>query len=162
MRVIGIDPGYAIVGVGVTEFKNNAFKVLDYGAVTTDAGMTFDLRLAAIYREITEQIEIYKPDAMAIEKLFFNTNTTTAIGVAEARGCIRLAAANLNVPVFEYTPLQVKQAVTGYGQADKQQVMEMTRRILNLKKIPSPDDVADALAIAVCHCHTQGSMLSGL
>ena len=162
MRVIGIDPGYAIVGVGVMEFKNHAFKVLDYGAVTTDAGMSFDLRLASIYRDITEQIEIYKPDAMAIEKLFFNTNTTTAIGVAEARGCIRLAAVNLNVPVFEYTPLQVKQAVTGYGQADKQQVIEMTRRILNLKKAPSPDDVADALAIAVCHCHTQGSMLMGL
>jgi len=162
VRVIGIDPGYAIVGVGVMEFKNHAFKVLDYGAVTTDAGMSFDLRLASIYRDITEQIEIYKPDAMAIEKLFFNTNTTTAIGVAEARGCIRLAAVNLNVPVFEYTPLQVKQAVTGYGQADKQQVIEMTRRILNLKKAPSPDDVADALAIAVCHCHTQGSMLMGL
>ena len=162
MRIIGIDPGYAIVGVGVIELKNHSFTVLDYGAITTDAGMPFDRRLVTIYRDMTEQIELYKPDAVAIEKLFFNTNTTTAIGVAEARGCIRLAAANLGVSVFEYTPLQVKQAVTGYGQAEKQQVMEMTRRILNLKKVPSPDDVADALAIAVCHGHTQGSMLAGL
>ena len=162
MKVIGIDPGYAIVGVGVVEYVNGRFTVLDYGAVLTEAGDSFDHRLEVVYDGVLEQAKLYKPDAMAVEKLFFNTNSTTAIGVAEARGCIRLAATHAAVPVFEYTPLQVKQAVTGYGGAVKSQVMEMTRMLLNLDKVPRPDDVADALAIAICHAHSAASLLGNL
>lgn len=160
--ILGIDPGYAIIGVGIISHNNNSFKVVDYGAVTTDASMKFSNRLIKIYNEIDLIIKKYKPDAMAIEKLFFNTNTTTAIDVAQARGVILLAATTNDVPIYEYTPLQVKSAVTGYGRAEKKQVMEMVKNLLSLKAIPKPDDTADALAMAVCHAHSSGSILGQL
>ena len=159
MRILGIDPGYAIVGWGVIEHGGNTFRTLDYGAITTAAGGEFTARLETIYRDMCRLLQAAKPDAMAIEKLFFNTTTTTAIMVAEARGVILLAARQMGVPVYEYTPLQVKQAVTGYGRAEKHQIQEMTKMLLHLEKIPKPDDTADALAIAVCHAHSAHSLL---
>ncbi len=159
MRILGIDPGYAIVGWGVVEYRSNHFQTVGYGAITTNAGVEFTRRLEEIYDDMTALIERYRPDAMSVEKLFFNTNTTTAIMVAEARGCILLAARKAGLPVYEYTPLQVKQAVTGYGRAEKKQIQEMTRILLNLEKVPKPDDTADALALAVCHCHSANSLL---
>lgn len=162
MRIMGIDPGYAIVGCGVLDYDGRRFKVLEYGAITTPAGAPFPDRLQMIYEQMTELLARYKPEAMAVEKLYFNTNTTTAIDVAEARGVILLAARQQDVLVSEYTPLQVKQAVVGYGRAEKRQVIEMTKKILALTRTPKPDDVADALAIAVCHAHTGPSRLDKL
>ena len=159
MRILGIDPGYAIVGWGVIEYAGNHFRTLEYGAITTPADMEFTGRLEVIYKDMCTLLEAAKPDAMAIEKLYFNTNTPTAIMVAEARGCILLAARQMGIPVYEYTPLQVKQAVTGYGRAEKKQIQEMTKMLLHLEKTPKPDDTADALAIAVCHAHSAGSLL---
>jgi len=159
MTVVGIDPGYAIAGYGAVEFKGNSFKTLEYGAVTTPAGMSFDKRLLIIDQSLTEFFSRIKPDSIAVEKLFFNTNQKTAIDVAQARGVIIAAAARLGIPVFEYTPLQIKTAVVGYGRAEKKQVQEMTRIILGLDKVPRPDDTADALAIAVCHSHSSQSPL---
>ena len=159
MRILGIDPGYAIVGYGIVDYEANRFKVVDYGAVTTQAHTPFDLRLQTIYNGLSCLIEKYSPDAMSIEKLFFNTNTTTAIDVAQARGVITLAAAQGGLDIAEYTPLQVKQSVVGYGRAEKKQVQEMTRLMLNLKSVPKPDDTADALALAICHAHSAGSVL---
>ena len=159
MRILGVDPGYAIVGVGTIDYEGNRFRVVEYGAITTQAGEDMFDRLKKIYDEMMELIERVKPDAMAIEELFFQNNQKTAINVAQARGIIVLAAKNHGIPIFEYTPLQVKQAVVGYGKADKNQVQQMTKAILGLEKIPKPDDTADALAIAVCHAHTGGSRL---
>lgn len=158
MVVLGIDPGYAIVGYGIVEYNGVTFKTIDFGAITTKAKTYFPQRLEKIFNDLDEIIKKYKPDALSIEKLFFNTNTTTAIDVAQARGVILLAAQKNSVPVFEYTPLQVKQSVTGYGRAEKKQIMEMTRVLLNLKSVPKPDDTADALAMAVCHAHTANSL----
>ena len=160
MIVLGIDPGYAIVGWGVVRYERGRFAPLDYGAVLTPAGMDFSRRLEIIYDELLALIDRAKPDALAVEKLYFKNNQKTAIDVAQARGVILLAAKKRGVPLYEYTPLQVKSAVTGYGQAEKPQVMEMTRSILGLEKIPKPDDAADALALAVCHAHAAGSILS--
>ena len=160
MIILGIDPGYAIVGCGVIEYVGNRFKTIDFRAVTTPAKIDLSRRLEMIYDGVSELIKRYKPDAMSIEKLYFNTNTTTAIAVAEARGCILLAAQKAGIPIFEYTPLQIKQSVTGYGKAEKRQVIEMTRMLLGLQKAPSPDDVADALAAAICHAHTHGSVMN--
>lgn len=160
MRILGIDPGYAIVGYGVLEFDNTRFKVVNYGAITTDPETPFDKRLAEIYDDMSSVLDMFKPDCMSIEKLYFNTNITTGIDVAQARGVIMLAAVQRGVPIFEYTPLQVKVAVTGYGRAEKHQMQEMTKNILRLKDIPKPDDTADALAIAICHGHTGGSKMS--
>ena len=157
MRILGIDPGFAIVGVGVLDYEGNRFKVVDYGAITTNAGEDMFDRLKKIYDELTEIINQVKPDVMAIEELFFNSNQKTAINVAQARGVLVLAAKNCGVPVFEYTPLQVKQSVVGYGRAEKGQVQQMTKAILNLEKVPKPDDTADALAIAICHAHSYRS-----
>lgn len=154
MIILGIDPGYAIVGIGVIEHKGNRFRTLEYGAITTKAGIDTPLRLKKIYQEIKLLIEKYKPDAVAIEKLYFNSNQKTAIDVAQARGVLVVAAVNFDVPVYEYTPLQVKQAVTGYGRADKHQIQSMVKMMLRLNVIPKPDDAADALAIAICHAHT--------
>lgn len=159
MRVLGIDPGYAIVGYGAVDYNVNRFKIVDFGSITTKAGELFSNRLLDIYQETDRIIKQITPDAMAIEKLFFNTNTTTAIDVAQARGVILLAAKLNKVPVYEYTPLQVKSSVTGYGKAEKKQVMEMTKNILGLLAVPKPDDTADALAIAICHAHSNGSLL---
>lgn len=159
MIVLGIDPGYAIVGYGIVKYENNRFTPIAYGAVTTRAGVEFSARLDKIYEDIYEIMQKYKPEALSIEKLYFNTNTTTAIDVAQARGVILLAARKNNLPIFEYTPLQVKQSVTGYGKAEKPQVMELTRRLLGLEKTPKPDDTADALAMAICHCHSASSLI---
>lgn len=162
MVIIGIDPGYAIVGVGVVEYKGNKFHTLEYGAITTPAGMPTVDRLQKIYQEMDMYIDKYKPDAMAIEELFFNSNQKTVINVAQARGVILVAARNKNVPICEYTPLQVKQSVTGYGRAEKKQIQQMVKMILGLNVIPKPDDAADALALAICHAHSNkmNSMLN--
>ena len=161
MRILGIDPGYATIGYGVIDYNENRFSVAGYGAVTTPAGIPFERRLSDIYNDMNELIKKYSPDEMSIEKLYFNTNTTTAIDVAEARGVILLAAYSGGVKIAEYTPLQVKQAVVGYGRAEKKQVQLMTKTILNLEKMPKLDDTSDALAIAVCHAHTGCSRLRG-
>ena len=162
LRIIGIDPGYAIVGCGILEYNGHSFRTLEYGAITTPAGMEFTARLQVIYDQMNELLTTFKPEAMAVEKLYFNTNTTTAIDVAQARGVILLCAKQHDIPVYEYTPSQVKQAVVGYGKAEKMQVIEMTKKILSLTRTPKPDDVADALAIAVCHAHTGPSPLMRL
>ncbi len=162
MIILGIDPGYAIVGWGVIEYTSNRFSVVDYGAVTTEAGTPFNDRLKEVYDGVDSIIKRYSPEALSIEKLFYNTNAKTVIDVAQARGVINLAAVQNSIPIFEYTPLQVKQSVVGYGRAEKKQVQEMTRVILKLEKIPKPDDTADALAMAICHAHASGSMLGKL
>lgn len=161
MRIIGIDPGYAIVGFGIIEYDNGRFKVIDYGAVTTPADMDFNRRLEIIYDDVSQILDIYRPESLAIEKLYFQNNQKTAIDVAEARGVILLSAVKRRLLIREYTPLEVKKSVTGYGKAVKKQVQEMTKRILRLPEIPKPDDTADALAIAVCHAHTDNSLLAG-
>ncbi len=158
MRIIGIDPGYAIVGYGVVDYDGFHFQTVGYGAITTKADMPFVKRLDAIYSDMKTLLERYKPDAMSIERLYFNTNTTTAIDVAQARGVIILSAERNNVSIYEYTPLQVKQSVTGYGNAEKHQVMEMVKNLLALTSVPKPDDTADALALAICHSHSAGSL----
>lgn len=162
MIILGIDPGYAIVGVGVIDYTHARFTTLGYGAITTQAHTPFTGRLQTIYEELMVILTRYKPEAVAIERLFFTTNQKTAIDVAQARGVIVLACTQAGVPVFEYTPLQVKQSVVGYGKAVKKQVQEMTKSLLNLAEIPKPDDTADALAIAICHAHTAGSLLHNL
>ena len=161
MVILGIDPGYAIVGFGVIRYEKNRFTVLDFGAITTPAGMDFTERLRCIYEDLSYLFEKYRPDAMAVEKLFFNTNKKTAVDVAQARGVILLAAKMHGAECFEYTPLQVKQSVVGYGRAEKKQVQEMTRQLLNLSAVPKPDDTADALAMAICHAHCSGSHYLG-
>ncbi|NLJ30081.1 MAG: crossover junction endodeoxyribonuclease RuvC [Clostridiales bacterium] len=159
MVILGIDPGYAIVGYGVIRAQRGRYQPLEHGAVVTRAGENFGRRLEIIYDSVSAVLSHWKPDAVSIEKLYFQNNQKTAIGVAEARGVILLAARKAGAEVFEYTPLQVKMAVTGYGQAQKPQVMEMTRRLLCLKEVPKPDDTADALAMAICHGHAAGSAL---
>ena len=154
IRILGIDPGYAIVGFGVLDYDGVNFSPIEYGAVLTEAGVPFPERLRAIHEDIEFIFNKFKPDCMAIERLYFTSNQKTAIDVAQARGITVLSAAIRSVPVSEYTPLQVKLSVTGYGKAEKKQVMEMTKSILGLAQIPKPDDAADALAIAVCHGHT--------
>lgn len=162
MVILGIDPGYAIVGYGVLEYRNNRFTVLDYGAITTEAHTPFPERLEKIYRDLCALMTRFQPQAMSIEKLFYNTNAKTVIDVAQARGVTVLAAQQNGVEIFEYTPLQVKQSVVGYGRAEKKQVQEMTRIILHLEKIPKPDDTADALAMAICHGHASSSLMGRL
>lgn len=159
MIVLGIDPGYAIVGYGVLRYEKSRFTVLEYGTITTPKEMPFSERLVQIYHSMNTLLERFSPDSLAVEKLYFNTNTTTAIDVSQARGVIMLTAQLKEIPLYEYTPLQVKQSVTGYGRAEKKQVQEMTRMLLNLEKIPRPDDAADALAMAICHAHASGSLL---
>ena len=154
MRILGIDPGYAITGFSVLDFEKNQFKCCDYGLIKTEAKTPFPERLLIIDRAIDMICKKWKPDVLAIEELFFARNTTTAMGVAQARGVAIVACARRAIPVYEYTPMQVKLAVTGYGKAEKQQVQEMVRILLNLKTVPKPDDVADAIAIAICHAHS--------
>lgn len=160
MRILGIDPGYAIVGYGIVDYIGSRFSTVSYGAVTTEAGIPFPERLVSIHSDLLSIIDKYKPDALAIERLYFNTNTTTAIDVAQARGVIVLAAQSRGLEIGEYTPLQVKQSITGYGRAEKHQVMEMVKSFLGLKAVPKPDDTADALALAICHGHYSGSSFS--
>lgn len=160
MRVLGIDPGYAIVGWGVVEYISNRFAPIGYGAVITEKDTPFEQRLVEIYESVFDICKRYQPEALSIEKLYYQHNQTTVIGVAEARGVILLAAAQCGVPIYEYTPMQVKQAVVGYGLAEKKQVMDMVKRLLKLKAVPRPDDAADALAIAICHARSATSLLS--
>lgn len=161
MIILGIDPGLAIVGWGVLSYENARFRVLGYGSIETPAGMETPKRLKILYDDLKEVIARFHPDEMAIEELFFDKNITTGIRVAEARGVLLLAAQELGVKLFEYTPMQVKQSVCGYGKAEKKQVIMMVTSILKLKAPPKPDDTADALAIAVCHAHSGASRLAG-
>lgn len=154
MIILGIDPGLAIVGCGIIHYEGNRFKIISYGCITTPSTMSMPMRLKKIYDELNELIIEYNPEVVAIEELFFNTNVKTALLVGQARGIAILAAANNNKEVFEYTPLQVKQGIVGYGRADKTQVQQMVKTLLNLPETPKPDDVADALAVAICHAHT--------
>ncbi len=154
IRILGIDPGYAIVGYGVLDYDGVKFKPVAYGAIITEAGTEFTERLRIISEDMDYIFDKFRPDCMAVEKLYFTTNQKTAIDVAQARGVIILSASKKGVPVAEYTPLQVKMSVTGYGKAEKHQMMEMTRNLLGLARIPKPDDTADALAVAICHGHT--------
>lgn len=162
MVILGIDPGLATVGFGVIDYTGGIFKVIEYGAVLTLAGMALEDRLLEIYKGICELCKTYKPQAVSIEELFFNSNRKTAVTVCEARGVILLAAKMCGVPIYEYTPLQIKQAVTGYGRAEKQQIQYMVTNILKLREVPKPDDTADALAMAICHAYSQSSSLFGL
>jgi len=158
--VLGIDPGVATVGFGIISEKGGAPKYKRCGVITTPAGMRLALRLKQINDDVTELIKAFKPDAIAIEELFFNTNQKTALSVAQGRAAVILAGEEHGIPMFEYTPLQVKKAVTGYGRATKNQVMEMVKRLLSLEQIPKPDDAADALAIAICHARFANSLLN--
>ena len=157
MIILGIDPGYAIVGYGFIRYENNRYQTLEFGAITTPAGMDFSQRLKEIYEDLSYLCQKYRPEVLSIEKLFFNTNKKTAVDVAQARGVILLAARMNGVEIKEYTPLQVKQSVVGYGRAEKKQVQEMTKNLLGLSAVPKPDDTADALALALCHAHASGS-----
>lgn len=159
MRILGIDPGYATIGFGLIEGERAQYRMVTYGAITTPAGLPLSRRLYQISRDAEELIGKLQPDAISIEELFFNTNITTGIAVAHARGVILYTAQRMHLPVYEYTPMQIKQAVVGYGLADKHQVMDMTRRLLKLKSIPRPDDAADALAIAMCRARSATSLL---
>lgn len=159
MIILGIDPGLAIVGWGVIDYRSTQFRTIAYGSIQTPAGMETPERLLVIYRELKRLIDKYHPEQMAIEELFFTKNITTGIRVAEARGIVLMAGEEAGLKMFEYTPMQVKQAVVGYGLADKHQIIAMVTRILNLKEPPKPDDTADALAIAVCHAHSGCSRL---
>ena len=160
MIILGIDPGYAIVGYGVID--TDGMRPISYGAIRTEAGLPIEDRLSEIYDNMTELLRTFRPDHVAIEKLYFNTNEKTAINVSQARGVIVLACVKCGVKVHEYTPLQVKMSVVGYGRAEKGQIMDMTKRLLGLKRTPRPDDAADALAIALCHANTTGSLLMNL
>ncbi len=160
MRILGIDPGVAIVGFGIVDTDRAGPRLVKCGVVTTPAHTPLSARLNSIYLDLMELLDTFKPDAVAIEELFFNTNITTGIAVAHARGIILLACYQSAVPVFEYTPSQVKQAVVGYGKAKKTQVMDMVKRILRLQDMPKPDDAADAVAIALCHARSRTSLLS--
>ena len=160
MIILGIDPGVATVGFGIITETGGEPKPQRYGVITTPAGMRLALRLTQIHRDVSELITTFKPDAIAVEELFFNTNLKTAIAVAHGRAAVILAGEEHGIPMFEYTPLQVKKAVAGYGHATKKQVMEMVRRLLSMESIPKPDDAADALAIAICHARTANSLLT--
>ena len=154
MRILGVDPGFAITGYSIIDYIGNKFKLIDSGAVTTPAKMSFPLRLSKIYTDLGEIIDKYKPEAVAVEELFFNNNVKTAINVAQARGIILVVGCQKQVPTFEYTPLQVKQAVVGYGRADKIQVQKMVKTILKVDKLPKLDDITDSMAMAICHAHS--------
>lgn len=154
MIIIGIDPGLAISGYGVIDYTGNKFTVLEYGAVTSKSSEEFPIRLKHLYDSYKLLFEKYNPEAVALEELFYNKNVKTAIAVAQARGVHLLAAVNREIPLYEYTPLQVKQGIVGYGRAEKKQIQEMVKIILKLEKIPQPDDVADGLAVAICHAHS--------
>ncbi len=151
MRILGLDPGYAILGWGVVDFVRGKATPVAFGSITTEAGTPMPDRLSQLYHGVMEAISIYEPEIASVEELFFNTNTTTAIGVGEARGVILLACSNAGVPIVEYTPSQIKQAITGYGRAEKKQMQFMVTKLLGLKEVPRPDDTADALAAAICH-----------
>ena len=159
MKILGIDPGYGITGFGLIDAQRGQYRLLGCGAITTPPNTDFPWRLEVIYNDMTQLLQTAQPEAVAIEELFFSKNITTGIAVAHARGVILCTAEKLHLPIYEYTPMQVKQAVVGYGLAEKKQVMDMTRRLLKLKAVPRPDDAADALAIAICHARSATSLL---
>ena len=160
MRILGIDPGYGITGFGLIETQQGQSWLLQCGAITTPAGMDFSARLEIIYEDMRKLLEMAKPDAVAIEELFFGQNVTTGINVAQSRGVILLAIRQAGLPIFEYKPMQVKQSLVGYGNATKHQMMDMTKRLLHLDAMPKPDDAADAIAIALCHGRSSTSLLA--
>ena len=160
MKILGIDPGYGITGFGLVDVQRGQYQLLRCGAITTPAGMDFSARLEIIYEDMRKLLELSKPDVVAIEELFFGQNVTTGIGVAQSRGVILLAIRQAGLEVFSYKPMQVKQAVVGYGNATKHQVMDMTKRLLHLDAMPKPDDAADAIAIALCHGRSSTSLLA--
>ncbi|MBE5820996.1 MAG: crossover junction endodeoxyribonuclease RuvC [Clostridiales bacterium] len=162
MKILGIDPGFAITGYSVITYEGNKFKLIESGAVNTSKDMPFEDRLACIYDKVTDLIKEYSPDYISVEELFFNNNVTTAIGVAQGRGAVLIAASKNKVPIFEYTPLQVKQAVVGYGRADKKQVSQMVKAILNLDAVPKLDDITDSMAVGICHAHSYNVLSRGL
>lgn len=159
MRILGIDPGYATIGFGILEAERGNVRLLQYGTITTSPELTFPQRLQVIFRDMNCLLQQVKPDVMAIEELFWGHNVTTGIGVSHGRGVILLAAAENQLPICEYTPMQIKQAVVGYGNATKLQVMDMTKRILKMEKVARPDDAADAIAVALCHARSATSLL---
>lgn len=159
MRILGIDPGVATIGFGVIDFSGREYKLANCGVITTPAHTMLSARLEQIYDDMCQLLELFKPDAVSIEELFFNTNITTGIAVAHGRGVLLLACRKAGVAIYEYTPLQVKQAVVGYGRAEKKQVMDMVRRICALPSPPKPDDAADAVALALCHARSSTSLL---
>ena len=154
MRILGIDPGFAITGYSIIDYQGNKFKLIDSGAITTKAGVSFPQRLTKIYDDLSMIIDKYKPDAISVEELFFNNNVKTAINVAQARGVVLVVGCQKQIPTYEYTPLQIKQAVAGYGRADKIQVQKMVKAILNVEKLPKLDDTTDSMAAAICHAHS--------
>ena len=160
MIILGIDPGVATIGFGLIDAQRQKNTLLRYGVISTPPGIPLSSRLLQISEDMEQLIRQFRPDEMAVEELFFSKNITTGISVAHGRGVILLSAEKLGVPVFEYTPMQVKQAVVGYGAADKRQVMLMTQRLLGMKEVPKPDDAADALAIAICHSRAATSLLN--
>ena len=160
MKILGIDPGYGITGFGLVDAQRGQFRLLNCGAITTPAGMDFSARLEIIYEDMRQLLEVAKPDVVAIEELFFGQNVTTGIGVAQSRGVILLAIRQAGLEVYSYKPMQVKQAVVGYGNATKHQVQDMTKRLLGLSAMPKPDDAADAIAIALCHGRSSTSLLA--
>ena len=160
MRILGIDPGYGITGFGLVDAQRGQYSLLRCGAITTPAGMDFSARLEIIYEDMRQLLELTKPEAVAIEELFFGQNVTTGIGVAQARGVVLLAIRQAGLEVFSYKPAQVKQALVGYGSASKHQMQDMTMRLLHLNAMPKPDDAADAIAIALCHGRSSTSLLA--
>ena len=160
MRILGIDPGYGIIGFSLVEASRNQYTLLRCGTINTPAGMDFSARLAIIYEDMKQLLEVAKPDVVAIEELFFGQNVTTGIGVAQSRGVILLAIRQAGLQVYQYKPAQIKQAVVGYGNATKHQVQDMTKRLLHLQAMPKPDDAADAIAIALCHARSSTSLLA--
>ena len=161
MIILGLDPGYATTGFGLISAERGKYALLQYGTITTPTGLTFSQRLNMLFEDMTELLEVTKPEAVAVEELFWGHNITTGIGVSHGRGVILLAIERAGVPLYEYTPMQVKQAVVGYGKAEKHQVMDMTRRFLKMDRLPRPDDAADAIAIALCHARSSTSLLTG-
>jgi len=162
MRILGIDPGYATIGFGLIEAVRGQTQMLNYGAISTPPGIPFARRLEILFDDMTVLLKETQPEAVSIEQLFFGNNITTGIDVAHGRGVILLAVQKTGIPIFEYTPMQVKQSVVGYGKATNLQVMYMTKRLLHLQAVPRPDDAADALALALCHARSATSMLSRL
>ena len=162
MRILGIDPGYATIGFSVLEAKRGDHRLLQYGTITTPADLPFEKRLQMIYEDMNRLLDAYAPDVMAIEELFWGHNVTTGIGVSHGRGIILLAAAQRDLEIYEYTPMQIKQSVVGYGNATKLQVMDMTKRLLHMEKVARPDDAADAIAVAPCHARSATRLLHGI
>ena len=162
MRVLGIDPGYATIGFGIIEAQRGSVHLCQYGTITTPPELSFEKRLQMIYEDMNCLLDAAAPDVMAIEELFWGHNVTTGIGVSHARGVVLLTAALRDLPINEYTPMQIKQAVVGYGNATKLQVMDMTKRLLHMDRVARPDDAADAIAVALCHARSATSLLHGI